>query len=205
MLHLVLYPLLTFIWNCIGNYLYTNIDNLSFKLSRTHVSAIHASSVILSYLIGVPLSISYYLSITYYIMDTLYEIVDLIKIKKSVRVFDFGVILHHFICISMIGYLYYPHISKYMFKAFYFAELSNMPMYLVYHLKVHGYDNKYLMKGLILVEAMGFIILRILMGGAVTYEMIQIDDVPVTLKASAIIILIISAIWSNKLVRQFLG
>lgn len=205
MLQLLLYPLLLFVWNWIGNYMYIRIDSKSFKLSRTHVSAIHASSVILAYLLGIPGYILYYWSITYYILDSMYEIVGMIDNNKGIRLFDFGMLLHHFISIAMLKHLCYPGTEKYLYKAFYLAEVSNLPMYMVYHLKVLEYKNKYLTKTLIAIEALGFIVLRLILGGTVTIELVQIDDVSTMLKISAVIMLIISAVWANKLVRQVLS
>jgi hypothetical protein len=170
-----------------------------------HVSVVHASSVIIAYLIGVPGYILYYWSITYYMMDTLYELVDLVKVNRSIALYDFGMLVHHVVSMIVLEYLWHHHTQKHMYYAFYLAELSNLPMYLVYHLKNSGFKNKYLMKGLIFIEAIAFIGLRLILGGMLSFELMWMQHIPVFMKVASVILLIISLVWTNKLIRQVLG
>lgn len=204
MLSLVIYPLLLYVWYFIGNYLYYNINNGNFKLSRTHVSVIHASSVVISYLFGMPGYILYYWSLTYYMMDTLYELADLYRSNKSIKLYELGMLLHHVISIIVLGYLWSHHTEKHMYYAYYLAELSNFPMYLVHHLKTVGYNNKYMLKVLIFIEAVAFIFLRLVLGSMISFEIMWLEHIPIFMKISSIILLIISLVWTNKLIRQLL-
>ena len=195
-------PLLMVIWYNIGNYFYYNLNKKNFKLSRMNVSAVHAISVILSYLIGIPGHLLIYWSTTYYIMDTLYEGVNLYSPEKNVNLYEFGIILHHIISIFIISYLPQPIIGNYIYQSFFLAEVSNLPMYLVYHLQKIGYTNNYVLKSVIFVEALAYIICRLVLCSEIAYDMFFRNDVPWSIWISSVVILIISAVWTIKLFKQ---
>lgn len=198
----LLYPLLTWLWHYIANCFYYNVNNHNFNLSRIHVSAVHAVVVVISYLLNVPGYVLCYLSVSYFIMDTIYELLSIWAFKSKFRLFDFGILLHHFTSIAVLRYLNYPITAPYMLKAIYLSEVSNLPMYLVYHLRTSGYTNKYLIKPLIVIEAMGYIGLRLVLGGLISLQMWFIKDIPWFMCISSTIMLIISTIWTIKLVKQ---
>jgi len=200
----IIYPILVAIWHFIGNYFYYNVNNHNFKLSRIHVSAVHASTVIIAYLINVPGYILCYWSVTYFIMDTLYELLSIWTFKSKFGLFDAGILLHHFTSIAVLRYLNYPITEPYMLKAFYLSEISNLPMYLVYHLRTSGYTNKYLMKPLIAIEAIGYIALRLMWGGLISFQIWFIRDIPWFMCLASTIMLAISVVWTTKLVKQIL-
>lgn len=207
MLQFLLYLFLLFIWYNIGDYFYYFVNKKNFKLSKLYVSVVHASSVVLSYLIGVPGYILLYWSTTYYIIDTFYEILELVSFDKKSRLYTLGMLLHHGLTIMALKYLCYPATVNYMYYAFFLAELSNFPMYLVYQLKSLGYDHDhpYLLKFVICIEAMTFIYLRLIIGGSMGYEMFWKEEIPPFMKFSAYVVFIISLIWTNKLINQLLA
>lgn len=198
-------PILSYIWYQIGNYLYDNAINKNFKISRTYVSAIHAMTVIFSYLLGIPGYILLHLSITYYIVDTTYELINLLipeKPNRKIKIYDLGMLLHHVISIITLTYFTDPKVEYYVFRAFYLAEVSNLPMYVVYQLKANGYKNNYVLKTIIAIEALAYIVLRLIIGGRITYEMWFENEIPLFIFISATLMLIISAVWTSKLVKQ---
>lgn len=197
----MIFPLL-FIWGCIGNYYYYNIYNKNFKLSRMSVSATHAVTVILSYVIGIPGNILMHVSISYYLIDTVYELMNSLEQNKKIKIYDLGIVLHHVVSIVALTYFTYLKTEYYLYKAFYLAEISNLPMYLVYHLQKINYANNYVLKPLIAVEALGFIILRLIMGGSIFYEMLFENEIAGIIYILSIIMLIISVVWSQKLIVQ---
>ena len=201
------FPVLVFIWYQIQNYLYNTIAHKTFKISRNFVSAIHATTVIFSYLVGIPGYILLHLSITYYIMDSMYELMNLLwpeKPNRKITIYDLGMLLHHVICITVLTQFTHPTVEYHVFRAFFLSEVSNMPMYLVYHLKGVKYMNTNMIKFIIAIEALGYIVLRLIIGGKITYDMWFEKDISSFVFTSAILILIISAVWTNKLIRQLL-
>jgi hypothetical protein len=202
---LATFPVLSYIWYQIGNYLCETLTNKNFKVSRTYVSVIHAMTVILSYLLGIPGYILLHLSITYYIVDTMYELMNLLvpeKENRKIKIYDLGMLLHHVISMITLTYFVDQKVEYYVFRAFYLAEISNLPMYVVYQLKANGYKNNYVLKTIIAIEALAYIVLRLVIGGKITYDMFFENDIPSFVFISAILMLIISAVWTNKLVKQ---
>lgn len=199
-----IFPFLLFIWYQIGDYLYYNINKKNFKLSRMHVSAIHATSVILSYLIGISGHLLMYWSTAYYVIDTIYEFINLYKPEKKINLYEFGIVIHHFISMFILSYIPHPNIGYHVYKSFFLAEVSNLPMYTVYHLQKVGYTNNYILKPTIFIEAMAFIICRLIICGQIAYEMFFRPDVPWSVWLASIGILIISAVWVGKLFKQII-
>lgn len=201
MFHNIVYPLLLFCWYSTGNYLYYNNNVRNFKLTKMHVSGIHALSVVISYLIGLPGNLLYYWSVTYYMMDTAYEFVELYN-KTNLKLFNLGMMAHHFVTIGVMGYLEHHHGGKQLYYGFFLSELSNLPMYVMYHLRAIKYNNWYVLKLIVVIEALAFIICRLILGGILSFDLFVTSHVPAFVRFASFLILIISVIWTKKLVKQ---
>ena len=113
-------------------------------------------------------------------------------------------LLHHIVTMSVLYYLLLPTTSQYMKIAFVLSEASNLPMYLVYHLKSENYSNTLVMKLLIIVEALSFIILRLFWGSYILFQITFIDPMPILMQLSGSFIILISIIWSVNLLQQII-
>lgn len=173
----------------------------NIKVARNIISFIHATSVILFFTFGVPANCLFYMTCGYYIMDGLVELVYLVKDKKLTNL---PMIVHHIVSCFALSYLRDPVVAKYLYYSFFLMELSNYPIYLVYHLKSNGYDNENVIKGLISVEALGFTVLRLWFGGKILYNATMSNEVPyITLLASAIIY-VMSIFWVYGMIQQIM-
>ena len=189
-------------WTYYGNKLYQR-TNKNFNISRLCNSATHAILVILCYLFYIPSYMLHYISITYYVIDTLYEIINLFpQTEKNIKAYDFGTIAHHIIIVLSLKYLLDPITCSYVYYLFFLSELSNLPMYVVYYLKKTKYENDWVIRSIIILEAVGYIVLRLILGTKQVYELFFIPSIPMPMIISAISILVISAIWTRKLVTQ---
>lgn len=199
---LFIYPFLLTVW-CI---IYRIIDryNKNFKLSRMNTSAIHALSVIIAYSLNVPAYVIYYWSLTYYIQDSAWELCLLFCHNRTPRIFDLGIILHHVVSIGLVTQLYYKTTESYVYYPLYLAEVSNLPLYLVYHLRGIQYKNLVIMKLLTIVEVIFYMFFRLYCGGLIVYKNYWIETIPDFIKFSSYFMLIFSIIWTTKLIRQLL-
>ena len=167
-----------------------------FKITRNLVSTTHACGVIISSYLNLDNHYLYYWSVCYYITDAMYEIYTIRKI------YNLGMLLHHIVTIGVLNYLLNPITMSYMRTAFLLSEISNLPMYLVYHLKSNKFEQNIMLRLLIFVEAMGFLFLRLFWGGFILYEIIFINPLPIPMCISGTFILIISLLWTIKLIKQ---
>lgn len=173
--------------------------DFNIKVARNIISSLHATSVILFFTFGVPANCLFYMTCGYYTMDGLVELLYLVKDKKLTNL---PMVVHHIISCFALSYLRDPVVAKYLYLSFFLMELSNYPIYLVYHLKSKGYDNQKVIKGLIGVEALGFIVLRLWLGGQILYNATMSNEVPyITLIASAMIYLM-SIFWVYGMILQ---
>jgi hypothetical protein len=182
------------------------LTNNNFAIGRNYNSAAHASLVILTYLLSIPGYGLYYVSMTYYIIDTVYELIYLIFLNKKteMKLFDCGLLTHHLVVLLSLKYLYDPLTGHYVHYLFYLSELSNIPMYVIYHLRKIKYTNTYVIKSLVLLETLGYAILRLFLASKEIYNLLFIAEIPRTMIISAISIVMISAFWTWKLVRQLI-
>lgn len=189
-----------FLWYCLGDYLYY-ANNYSFKIARNLVSALHALSSILLYSINMNILFMYYISRGYYAIDTVYEVID-VKNGPSFRLYQLGMLVHHLVTFYSLQFLLNPAASHYVSKTFFLAEVSNLPLYLMKHMRLKGYTNKYLMNGIIGLELVAYIVLRMIMCLPIIYQVILNPNVPLQLKPMTAIMYVISGVWTYKLFTQ---
>jgi hypothetical protein len=159
-------------------------------------SAIHATIVIIFYLFGGSGVILNYISSTYYIAD----LVNII-IQFKPTLYNFGIAIHHVVTMTVLTYLCFPETQSYLYIGFFLSELSNVPMYIVYHLKENHVQGNIvtLLTG---IEALGFIVCRILIGGKLCIDITLDKNMPWIMSISGWIIFVISFYWSYKLIMQ---
>jgi hypothetical protein len=167
------------------------------KIIRNWISTCHALTVIIFYNIGIPSSLLFYISMSYFILDSIYELSQL----KGFKLFELGMLVHHAIAISSLFMLKEssPHTSMVYFF-YYILELSNIPMYLVYHLK----QVKYTSKLLVLFETFVYIYLRLYVCGTEIYHYFCTTEGELIIKFYMIIMLSLSIVWATKLIRQII-
>lgn len=191
-----------FLWYVIGNSLYY-YNNCDFKISRIVTSAIHASTVILFYIMSNYFSnlwLLYEISRGYYIIDTLYELIALRRVP-SIKLYHLGLILHHVVTIFGLNYLLNPLTSYYFYRTYFLAEVSNFPLYAIRFFNYKGYNNKYIINSTILIEFIGYLYLRMMLCGPVVYSVL-FDTLPYGFKFMTITMYIISGMWTYKLGKQ---
>jgi len=202
----MMYFLLCFVlWTYYGSKLYDK-TNKNFDIATLFNSITHASIVVLSYLIGIPGNVIYYITITYYVIDTCYELIRLIPFKSDkqfkLRLYNLGIFIHHILIIYTIKYIADVSTEKYIFYAFYLAELSNFPMYAVQYLKKTKYSNQIVINLLVILEIIAYIYLRLYLCGYQSYLLLFEPGMPIAVVLTAWAMIIISAIWTYKLVMQ---
>ena len=102
---------------------------------------------------------------------------------------------HHVISCVILNYLNDEVTAKYLYYSFFLVETSNFPIYLVYHLKSIKYNNETVIKSLIVVEALSFLILRLVLCGLNLYQTIMSGEVPYPPILGGIAIYFMSVIW----------
>lgn len=168
----------------------------NFKIQRNIFSSIHASCVILSYLLGLPGYILYYISMAYYGIDTCLELLTMHSI------YNIGMTFHHIVSLMALGYLHNPSTYHHIYFPYFITELSNLPLYVVYHLKAVKYNNKYMMNLLLIIEATIYIGLRLVYGLKMGYVMLFINYTPWPLLIAFVLIYLMSMMWAKGLCRQ---
>ncbi|ARF12228.1 hypothetical protein Klosneuvirus_4_43 [Klosneuvirus KNV1] len=193
------------IWAYYGTKIY-NLTNKNFHITSIINSTTHASIIVLSYLIGIPGTIVYYISITYYILDTCYELIDLIPDKTNkpiqIRLYNLGIFIHHAIIIYSIKYIANEVTEKTIFYAFYLAELSNFPLYAVQYFKKTKYQNQIIINMFVIIEIISYLYLRLYLCGYHAYLLLFEQNIPYAVTITAWSMLIISAVWTWKLIMQ---
>lgn len=191
------YFVLISVWIIIIKSINSYYKKYNFKITTNLNSFFHAINVIFLYLIGINPIIVHYWSCAYYLLDLIMTLKEF-----KITIYDSGILLHHFVTLYTLNYLCYLETYQYMFNGFFISELSNIPMYIVYHLKSTDYQNTIIINCIIIIETMGFIGLRLLYGGQILIIISFIDRMPLLMCVSAWIIFMISFYWSCKLVNQ---
>jgi len=193
------------IWAYYSTKLYYLTDK-NFHITSLINSVTHASLIVFSYLIGLPGIVVYYISITYYILDTCYELIDLIPYKPDkpfqFRLYNLGIFIHHIIIIYSIKYIAHEVTEKQIYYAFYLAELSNFPLYAVQYCKKTKYQNHIVINLLVILEIISYLYLRLYLCGYHAYLLLFEQNIPYAVTITAWSMLIISAVWTWKLIMQ---
>lgn len=180
--------------------------NKNFETSILINSATHASFIVLAYLFDITGTTVYYVSLSYYILDTFYELINLVPLNNNkpikIRLYNVGIFIHHIVIIYTLKYLTHTSSEKHMMYAFYLAELSNFPMYVVKYLKKNKYHNKIIINLFIVAEIIAYLYLRIYLGGYQAYTLLFEFDIPYTVIIASWLIIIISTVWTYKLIIQ---
>ena len=186
------------LWALELNLLYI-ICNYNRKIARNLVSATHAILVILCYTLNVTAKNMFYVSYGYYLMDLCIELHYLLfhnnKITSSL-----ALIIHHIISCYILCYLNGNYVPKYLYYSFFIIELSNIPIYIVYHLRRIKYNNKTILKCLLYLEAVSFIFFRLILCGINIHN--SYKYIPNDVLISALSIYLISIIWTYALFVQ---
>jgi len=194
----------TFVWFGL-TYLMHKLNNFNTKIARNFISAMHATSVVIFYLFDFQPRFLFYITSGYYLADGIVESYYLIKTN---RLYNLSILIHHVIS-WMATYKLTDQIdlfgSKYFLGAFFTIELSNYPVYLVYHLKTIGYNNNTVIKLLTVLEIISYIILRVYMCGIKLYESYVFGLFPLHLILSCGFIYVISIIWLYGMFLQLFG
>ena len=190
----------SFLWYLIGNSLYY-YNSCDFKIGRVLTSACHAITVVMFYLLNGPTWLLCSLSQGYYIMDTMYELVAL-KRAESIGLYQLGMILHHIVTGFGLTYLLNPLTTQYMLNAYFLAEVSNLPMYIVRILHYQNYENKNVIKAIIFLEFLAYMYFRMFLCGFIIYDVFTNMELPYVFKGMTLIMYTISAIWTYKLWTQ---
>lgn len=200
------------IFTTLGWYIYYSSINRKVKnlnIGENIISATHAIiCIILSYLYYTNeitnLEYLMNLSIGYYLIDSF---INIIHYNNKMNIIY---LLHHFVSILIVSYLSDNNTSNvYMtLTGFLLAELSNIPLYIVYFLfqLKKSYKSFYLTiitYLFIIIETICYISLRLLIGSYVLYNMYTHIDI--TLSILGLLIEIMSLFWSYKLCYQVLN
>lgn len=182
-------------------------NKLEFKLNCVLVSTIHASLTIIAYLSGVSSTVIQYLSVTYYLVDLV-----LMWVTQKVNIQVLGLTLHHIVCTIVFLAFMKPTLDStghvYLYRALFYSELSNLPMYLYQivnvQIKRFDLDDEYDLQKLVIIicEYIMFFVLRIIGGGIVLYKAYKDHNSHQLIWMSGIIIMSVSVFWTNKLFKQ---
>jgi len=173
-------------------YLLTNKLADDIKIIRNYISVTHATLVLLFFLLSISPVYICYVSIAYYTFDSITELYYVIATK---RLYGLTMILHHIITCVILSYFKNDTLSYYLNYLYFLTELSNFPIYLVYHLKSKKINNPSFINFLIVIEASSFIILRLFCGGVNFYKILKTDDLPNYLIFAGVLIYLMSAFW----------
>lgn len=176
-------------------------------LTRNCLSAVHATVVVASYLLHTNVEFLYYVSMGYYIADGIHELIDIFgpqNTKGTVALSQFGIVLHHIIMVFALGTLFDPANSPYFYKAYYYAELSNYPLYIRFHLRFINYTNRWVVTMVVFFQALAYIVLRLWMCGVLIHEMYINNAMNLGLYVMSSMLYIMSAVWAYKIYKQFL-
>lgn len=175
---------------------YINNINKQIKISRNQISAIHAIGVVFAYVFNINSNLLSIWAISYYITD------GILELMVTTKLYNLGMLLHHCVTIGVLTFLQNPETSDIIRMAFLLSEVSNLPMYLVYHLKSVRYNNQIIIKFLIILEALFFIVLRMGFGSKLAYDCYFVHNMPLQICLSSVVILGISFLWTIKLLKQ---
>lgn len=190
-------------WWCV-NYLISRKSSES-KVTRNLVSSVHAVAVISTFLANYfgrittteSLNFLYVSSMGYYLSDTLNEAKELCK---GFRLYQLGMMAHHIITISALGYLFDPVASNYLYMSFFLAEVSNLPLYLMYHYHKR-LTNHHIVFAIVFTEFLGYLVLRMIICLIIIVDSFCVDT-SYAFRAMAVSMYLISGIWAYKLFCQ---
>jgi len=174
-----------------------NVD-LTTKKEKNIVSLIHASSVSILFLINfliekiftekfIPTTYFMYFSISFYLIDLYADYLTSYNINYST-------ITHHIL--TMISLLYIKE-HYFVYQLLILMEISNVPMYIVYHQICNG---QVVCKTDIYFEIVFYVCSRVLIGSYVVIYSYKCMDL--LLKSIVFIIGVMSLYWTRKLFKQ---
>lgn len=172
---------------------------INWKVVSNLTSVVHASFVVMVYLFGIKPEVLYYLSYGYYIYDGILNLYYYMKNRNNGYLF---MIAHHIVTAYTLNYLFNPICTELLMKTFFLLEVSNYPLYVVYHLKSMKYDNKYIVGFFILLEALSSIICRMILGSILLYDAYSIEKFPWIIIFMGLFIFMISALWLKAIFKQ---
>lgn len=170
-------------------------------VTRNCLSAVHATAVVGSYLLQPNVQYIYYTSMGYYIADCAHE---LLSIKGTLALSQFGIVLHHIIMLFGLGTFFDPVNAMYFYKAYYLAEISNYPLYVRFHLRYMNYTNAFVVTTVVFFQALAYIVLRLWLCGVVIQDMIANNAMNTPLYIMSGMLYLMSTVWAYKISRQFL-
>jgi len=203
-----LIPLIPLIgWYFIGDSIYY-YNNSDFKIARNLVSAIHALTVIFFYQMQFSTLYLFYISRGYYIIDSLYELIQMKK-NNSIKLYQLGILLHHALTIIGLNYLVNDLTSHHIYRTYFLAEVSNLPMYLIRYL-LHtninsSNNNKYIIKGLTIIEFAAYIYFRLILCVPIIISVFKDQNAPNLLRLMSLAMYSISGMWTYKLFKQVIN
>lgn len=169
------------------------------KIVRNYISTIHATIILISFLLKIPEHYVYYVTATYYAFDGVIELYSSVSQK---RLYNLLMVFHHAISIYVLSYLQNPLISNQIYYSFCMVEISNFPIYLAYHLKSKGYK---LTRPLILCEIISFVFFRINIGGRCALDLAYDPNTPYLVIGSSVVLLLMSSLWIYGMWMQFIN
>lgn len=172
--------------------------NNYLKISRNMISAIHAFGIVITYFLDIPVYFIIYWSTTYYTLDSLFVLLSMSKM------FDIVMVFHHIIAIGIVQQLTDIYIGHFIQYCFFLTEVSNLPMYPVYHLKSLKSNRKILIKFLTFCELIFFVTFRLIMGAIALYKMILSGYATIFIMLTSSIIYIMSVLWTKGVYYQLI-
>ena len=186
-------------WNSYSDYMVRNKYDLNeYKLALNKVSATHAYICLL--IIGL---VSYnilsdqwliYWSMGFYISDT----VTLLSNKLNIVTLLY--LYHHIISIAIINLVFYDKFKQDTIDIIFLAEISNLPLYVVYHLKKKNLNDQ-LYKICLYIEIVQYSFFRIFGLGYYLYYRIysNYDSIILT---NCIVLYMMGVYWSIQLCKS---
>jgi hypothetical protein len=178
-------------------YLFSMINEYSFKVIRNEISAVHGFGVIFSYLLNIPAFSLHYWSTTYYMFDLALEI------NYFKGLYNMGMIVHHIVSIYAMKYLKCSEIAGLLYYPFFVTEVSNILLFAVYHLKATNYQNRFILKIFTILETIVYAFCRLVLGLGFIYDLyVSTHPDAKYLLFVAIAVYGISIIWTKALYQQ---
>ncbi len=193
----IAYNLSIIVWALLTYFIYRN--GVNFKITRNYTSIIHATTILLFFTFNLSSSYLFPVTFGYYIFDGLLEVYGLIKTR---RLYNLGMIFHHIISCYILSYLLDPVVEDYLRYSFFTIEVSNYPIYLVYHLKSIKYNNEIVIRLLIICEALSFLFFRMFLCGISIYDSIMSGLLPYPPIICGVAIYTMSAVWLYGMILQ---
>jgi hypothetical protein len=177
------------------------------KVSRNKVSTVHASGVVAAYFLSIDPTYIIYWSTSYYVIDTLFELgTRSYDFKKKLLkiVLEYAMVFHHLVSIGVVQNLTDPHVGDIIFAGLYLAEISNFPMYVVYHLKAIKSERHTLIKCLIVLEIVFNVYFRLYTGSFFFYRLATSGYMTMFMLFATISMYLLSIFWTVGLCQQLM-